>query len=299
MTSRPMYLRSMHFVPGPNERMLEKAIASDADGLILDLEDSVPSVRKNDARDTIAAWLSTGSFGNKKIFVRINPIDSAWGMADIQACSQSRLDGFVIPKVERREDLARVDHALEVCERERNIEMGRIGVIPIATETALGALQISQLTNVPRLRAVTWGAEDLMSAIGALRNRDASGNYFPLYEHCRVQTLLVATAAGVPAIDTVYTDLRDLEGLRKECKYSAELGFLGKLTIHPAQIEIVNSAFTPPTVVIEECERLIEAFEDARKQGLNAIQFEGKMVDEPHYRRAQQILERTRIAGIR
>lgn len=279
--------------------MLEKALASAADALILDLEDSVPTERKVDARKTIATWLHTESFGDKRIFVRINPIDSAWGMADIEACTQSRLDGFVVPKVERREELERVDRTLGVSERNRDIEIGRIGIVPIATETASAALQIAQMTDAPRLLAMTWGAEDLMNAIGALRNRDAGGNYFPLYEHCRNQTLLVATVAGVPAIDTVYTDLRDLEGLREECQYSADLGFLGKMTIHPNQIEIVNSAFTPSVIEVEECNRLIEAFEEARQQGLNAIQFEGKMVDEPHYRRARQILERNRIAGIR
>ena len=299
MSSSSMHLRSMHFVPGPNERMLAKALASEADGLILDLEDAVPSTHKDNARELIADWLRVESFGSKKVFVRINPIDSEWGSADLQACVQTRLDGFVVPKVDRLKDLKRINQTIARGERDQGIEIGRIGIVPIATETALGALRIAQLTKASRLLAMTWGAEDLMCAIGAVRNRDALGNYFPLYEHCRNQTLLVATAADVPAIDTVFTNLRDLKGLESECRYSADLGFLGKMTIHPDQIDVVNAAFTPSVAIVAECERLIEAFEAARNEGINAIQFEGKMVDEPHYRRAQRILDRSKATGVR
>ena len=295
MSSTPLLLRSMHFVPGPNERMLTKALDSDADALILDLEDAVPASQKDDARDVISGWLRDKSLESKATFVRINPLASAWGEDDLLACLRAPPTGFLVPKVETASELEVLDKLIRESEPIAQDGVCNVGFVPINTETARAALRLPQLTSAPRLTAMTWGAEDLMSNIGASRNRDEHGNYFSLYETCRNQTLLAATAAGVPAIDTVFTDLNDIEGLKRECRYAADLGFLGKLTIHPAQIDIVNAAFTPSLELVAECNRLVEAFAEAKKQGMNALRFEGRMVDEPHLRQAERVIERARL----
>ena len=299
MSSTPLLLRSMHFVPGPNERMLSKALDSDADALILDLEDAVPANQKGNARKVISSWLQDRPFKSKATFVRINPFASPWGKDDLLACLRAPPTGFLVPKVETATELEVLDKVIRETESADQDGVCNVGFVPINTETARAALLLPQLTNAPRLTAMTWGAEDLMSNIGASRNRDEHGNYFSLYESCRNQTLLAATVAGVPAIDTVFTDLNDLEGLKQECRYAADLGFLGKLTIHPAQIDIVNAAFTPSIELVAECNRLVEAFTEAKKQGLNAIRFEGRMVDEPHLRQAERMIERARLVSSR
>ena len=148
------------------------------------------------------------------------------------------------------------------------------------------------------MTSLTWGAEDLSAAIGARRNRDERGELLEVFRYCRTMTLLAAVAAGVQPLDTVYVDVRDSEGLRRECRAAAWMGFTGKITIHPDQIPIVNEAFTPSPEEIAESRELLEAFASHQREGRMAFSFKGQMVDVPHRNRARTILERARQAGV-
>ena len=290
--------RSMHFVPGANEKMLTKSLETEADGLILDLEDAVTPDRKKESRKIIANWLREVDFGAKERTVRINPLDTPWGYPDLHETMVHPPDAYVIPKPDTLEDILRIDNELTMLEREYGHVNRGVGLILIATESARGALNIKSFGSCPRVVAMSWGAEDLSADLGASGNRDVDGNYLSVYEHCRHQTLLSAVASHVPPIDTVYVELRDANGLRTDCNQGAALGFTGKMTIHPDQIPIVNEIYTPSLAEVEEAKALLAAFEDAQKRGLMAFSFEGQMVDAPHLNRARSLIQRAHHAGV-
>ena len=291
----PSLRRSIHFVPGGNERMLAKALDTRADTLILDLEDSVTPERKAEARGFVASWLAESDFGRKERTVRMNPLDTPWGRADLELTMVSPPDAYVVPKPETPEGLHAIDAELSRLERLHGHPDRAVGLILIVAETPLGALNIPTLAGCPRVEALTWGAEDLSAALGAPGNRDAAGNYLPVYEHCRVMTLLSAAAGGLQPIDAVYVDFRDTDGLRQECEEGARLGFSGKISIHPDQIDVINAAFTPTPEQVAEARALIDAFDAAQAEGRMAFTFRGQMVDAPHLSRARALLERAQL----
>ncbi len=284
--------RSLHFVPGASERMLEKSLATGADGLVLDLEDAVAPERKEDARRTVAEWLGSVEFGAKERTVRLNPLDSPWGLADVAATMVNPPDAYVVPKVSNLAQLDALDAAISRQEARHGHPPGRVGLILVATETAQGVLNLPSFSACRRVVAMTWGAEDLSAALGASRNRHDDGSYLDVFRYCRVQTLLAAVAGSVQPLDSVYVDIRDHDGLRAECLEGAWMGFTGKITIHPDQIDIVNEAFTPSAEELATARRLVAAMEQALQEGLMAIAFEGQMVDVPHLHRARRIIER-------
>jgi len=284
--------RSLHFVPGASEKMLEKSLATAADGLVLDLEDAVTPERKPDARRVVADWLADVDFAGKERTVRINPLDTPWGLDDIAGTMATPPDAYVIPKVSTLADLQRIDAEISRHEERHGHPPGQVGLILVATETPTGVLNLPTFPDCRRVIALNWGAEDLSAALGASRNRHPDGHLLAVLRHCRVQTLLAATAGGVQPLDAVHVDIRNLEELERECREAAWMGFTGKITIHPNQIDIVNAAFSPPPEEVDEAQRLVEAFAEAEKQGLMAISFEGKMVDVPHLTRAKKILAR-------
>ena len=285
--------RSLHFVPGGNERMFAKALATNADVLILDLEDAVTPDKKATAREAVAGWLRDGDFGAKAAAVRINPLDSPWGMADMQAVMATPPATLLVPKPSSAQALATVDAVLSRLECEGGHPRQNVGLLPIV-ETPAGVLAVPAIVRCQRLTALTWGAEDLAASLGAAGNLDADGNYLPVYEHCRIQTLLAASAAGVPAIDAVTVDFRDRRLLERHCERAARDGFAGKLSIHPDQIDIINAAFTPSAAAIEEAEGLVAAFDAAQAEGRMAFEFDGQMVDAPHLAQAQALLARAK-----
>jgi citrate lyase subunit beta/citryl-CoA lyase len=289
--------RSLHFVPGANARMIEKALGSDADALILDLEDSVPVDAKESARAQVTRWLAERDFGDKERIVRINALDTPFAEADLDATLPLRPDAYLVPKVNGAEDLAALDAALTRLERQHDLPERSVALIPIATETPQGLLHIAEIARAVRVTALTWGAEDLSAALGARASRDAEGRYLDVFRHARVMALVAAAAAGVEAIDGVYVDIRDLDGLAREARDAAQQGFAGKMTIHPDQIPIVNGAFTPSPDEIAESRALLEAFERERASGRLAFRFQGRMVDAPHLERARRILARAAQAG--
>ncbi|MGE0679609.1 MAG: CoA ester lyase [Candidatus Binatia bacterium] len=290
--------RAVHFVPGANEKMLQKSLALPADSLVLDLEDAVTPENKDSAREVVTRWLKEVDFGRQERMVRMNPLDTPWGMKDLEVTMQGKPDSYLVPKVRTEEDLFKIDEMISLMEREYGHTPGEVKLIVLATETPQGLLNIRDFGTCPRVDALSWGAEDLSAAIGARRNRDESGQFLEVFRYARVMTLLAATATGVQPLDTVFVDIKDTKGLRRDCLEGAWMGFTGKITIHPSQIEVVNEIFTPSPEEIAESKALLEAFEENQKAGKMAFSFKGQMVDVPHLTRARTILERARLAGV-
>ncbi|WP_380788071.1 HpcH/HpaI aldolase/citrate lyase family protein [Sphingomonas sp. R86521] len=272
-----MRLRSLLFVPGDRPERMVKAAALDADALILDLEDSVAPGAKAAAREAIAAFLSEPR--PRALFVRINPLDSGLAADDLAAVLPGRPDGIVLPKAEGAASLAALDAMLS----------GDIRILPIATETPAAIFALGSYGGVtPRLCGLTWGAEDLPAAIGAATSREADGSYTAPYQLARSLTLFGAHAAGVPAIETVYPDFRDLDGLAAYAARGRRDGFTGMMAIHPSQVPVINAAFTPSAEERDHAQRIVELF--AANPGAGALQMDGRMVDAPHLKAARAVL---------
>ena len=283
--------RSSHFVPGANERLLTKSLATAADSLVLDLEDAVTPHNKDSARATVAGWLADVDFGAKERVVRINPLDSPWCAADVEATMVVPPDAYLVPKVNNAAEVAHLDGMIARWELEHGHRPGGVALLVLGTETPQGLLNIGELARHDRVDALTWGAEDLSAAMGSKANRDSSGAYLPVFEYARVMCLVGATAWGKQPLDTVYVDFRDGEGLAAECATSAAMGYTGKITIHPDQIDIVNTAFTPSADELADAKDLLEAFVEAEAAGLMAFAHKGQMVDVPHLTRARKIVQ--------
>ena len=286
-----MRLRSLLFVPGDRPERMAKALGLGADALILDLEDSVAPERKDAAREAVAEFLLSvrpelveGLSPNREVtpalFVRINPLDSGLADDDLAAVLPGRPDGIVLPKAEGGATLAALDARLT----------GDIVILPIATETPAAMFQLGSYGGVtPRLAGLTWGAEDLPAAIGAATSREADGSYTAPYQLARSLTLFGAHAAGVPAIETVYPDFRDLDGLAAYAARGRRDGFTGMMAIHPAQVAVINAAFTPSPAEVAHARRVVDLF--AANPGAGALQLDGRMVDAPHLKAAQSVLK--------
>jgi citrate lyase subunit beta/citryl-CoA lyase len=291
--------RSLHFVPGGNEKMMAKALTLPADGLILDLEDAVTPDRKAATRPIVRRWLETLDFGGRERWVRMNPIFTEHAEADLAETIAGRPDGYVMPKPRRAEDVRRVTDRLDALEQKHGLPFGSTRLVLIATETPEGLLNIKEIAAAsPRVAAVSWGIEDLSAAMGLPRTRDEQGRYLDIPRHARVMCAVAASAAGVEAIDTVYTDIPDLDGLRRECLEGVAMGFSGKISIHPGQIEVINAAFTPSKTDAEDAVALIAAFEAHARRGAGAFAWKGQMMDMPHLTRARKIAEQARRAGV-
>ncbi|MEG3164532.1 CoA ester lyase [Sphingomonas sp. PB2P19] len=272
-----MRLRSLLFVPGDRAERMVKAAALDVDALILDLEDSVAPGAKVGARAAVAEFLAGPR--SRALFVRINPLDSGLAQDDLAAVLTARPDGIVLPKAEGAASLAALDAMLE----------GDIRILPIATETPAAVFALGSYGGVtPRLCGLTWGAEDLPAAIGAATSREADGSYTAPYQLARSLTLFGAHAAGVPAIETVYPDFRDLDGLAAYAARGRRDGFTGMMAIHPAQVPVINAAFSPSTDEIARAQAVVDLF--AANPGAGALQLDGRMVDAPHLKAAKAVL---------
>lgn len=283
--------RSLHFVPGGQERMIAKALTLPADGLILDLEDAVAPDLKAQTRPIVRRWLTELDFGPRERWVRMNPIATGLGVKDLEETIAGRPEGYVVPKPRHAGDVREIAQILDGLEHRHQIPHGSTRLVLIATETPEGLLNIREVAAAsPRIVTVSWGIEDLGAAMGLPRVRDAENRYLDIPRYARVMCTIVASAAGVQALDTVYTDIADLAGLRRECEEGVAMGFTGKISIHPSQIEVINEAFTPQPAVVAEAHELVAAFEDYRKRGVFAFRFKGQMVDAPHLTRALKII---------
>jgi len=285
--------RSIHFVPGGNEKMIAKALTLDADGLILDLEDAVPPDRKVATRPVVRGWLERLDFGPRERWIRVNPMAAGLGRADLEETIAGRPDGYVVPKPRHARDVVEVAQLLDGLERRHGIPHGTTRLLPIATETPEGLLNVREIAAAsPRIVAISWGIEDLGAAMGLGRVRDRDGRYLDIPRYARTMCAVAASAAGVDWLDTVYTDIADLDGLRRECEEGVAMGFTGKISIHPNQIAVINAAFTPAPEVLADARALIAAFEEHRARGVYAFTFKGQMVDAPHLAGALKVVAR-------
>jgi citrate lyase subunit beta/citryl-CoA lyase len=283
-------LRSMLFVPADSERKLAKAQAVPADALIVDLEDSVDAARKDAARASAAEFLSRrSSIRARTLWLRVNGASDRNFSADVEAAVRAQVDGIVLPKPRTARDVLALAAHLDVLETRMNRPLGATTILPIATETPSSVLALRDYASCgPRLAALTWGAEDLSAALGAETAVDEHGAWLPPYELARSLCLLAAGAAEVPAIDTVHTDVRDLDGLRRSALAAHRDGFAGKLAIHPDQVAVLNDAFRPTAAAVEAAQAVVTAF--AAAGGAGAVASGGKMLDRPHLLRAQRVL---------
>ncbi|HVY85862.1 MAG TPA: CoA ester lyase [Caulobacterales bacterium] len=282
--------RSLLFVPGDRPERLEKALASGADVIILDLEDSVSAANKAKARTDVLQSLGVDRRG-VKCFVRINPLSSEPASADLDAVMPGRPDGVVLPKAEGARSIALLARHLDAAEQRHHIPPGETVILPIATETPAAIFKLGEYGGVTsRLMGLTWGAEDLPAAVGASAARESDGRYTPPLELARSLALFGATAAGVAAIETVYPAFKDLDGLATYAARGARDGFSGMMAIHPSQVSIINAAFTPSDEQIAHAKAVVDAF--AAQPGAGVVALDGAMLDAPHLAQAKRILAR-------
>jgi citrate lyase subunit beta/citryl-CoA lyase len=277
-----MKLRSLLFAPGDSERKAAKALASDADGVILDLEDSVALANKDAARAAVAAMLPV----QRPVAVRVNPRGTPWYLADLAAVVRGRPDAILLPKCTGPADLLALDHHLEALEVAAGLPVGGIGVFALVTETAVSLGHLDYAGSPPRLLGLCFGAEDLSADLG-ISPRAASGYTAPVAA-ARAATLVAAAQAGVPALDTPWPDPKDAAGMVAEAAAAAQDGFAGKLCIHPGQIALANAAFTPSPQRVEWATRVAAAF--AASPGAGVMTLDGAMIDQPHLKLARRIL---------
>ena len=285
-------IRSWLFVPGDSARKQEKATASAADALILDLEDSVTPDRLPQARRQVCDFLrARGERAAQQQWVRVNALSSGRLSEDLAAVMAGAPDGIVLPKVAFAREALEVARLLSLLEREHARPPGATKLLVIATETAQSLLALNDYANTAnaRLAGLTWGAEDLSAALGAAV-RTAEGSLTFTFELVRSMCLLAAGAAGVPAFDGVCVDFRNNDALIREAARACRDGFVGKLAIHPAQVGPINAAFSPQPDEIARAQAVIAAFAAAPQAG--GLSLDGQMLDRPHLLRAQRILER-------
>jgi citrate lyase beta subunit len=279
--------RALMYVPGDDQRKIEKAAGLEVDSLILDIEDGVALNHKDEAAVNIPAALGSVDFGRSERLVRINPCRENRGEQDLEAILPALPDGIVIPKVETPEDLDLVCRRVSAVEKQLKVSEGRIKLLALI-ETPQAFMNLKEIcSSCDRLEGLIFGAEDLAAGLGATRT--AEGIEF-LY--ARESLVMAAAAFGLQAVDLVTVEFRDLAVLERESRFGAQLGFTGKQIIHPSQVEPVQAVFTPSLKEIEQAKALLEAFRFHQEQGKGAFEFEGKMVDMPVIRRSQNILNR-------
>lgn len=283
-----MKLRSLLFVPADSERKFAKANGIGADALILDLEDAVTPGRKAFARGAVRELLAGGP-RNWSFLVRINPLGSGLTLEDLAAVVRPGLDGILIPKVNGIEDVDLIARYVDVLEVAASVAPGHVKLMVVATETPAAMIGFSGYARKnQRLVAITWGGEDLSAALGAVTAREADGSWTFPYQLARAQCLFAAGAAGAAALETLYVDFRDQEGLAESCRIARRDGFVGRIAIHPDQVATINTCFTPSDADIEHARRVVAAF--AAQPDLGTIGIDGKMYDMPHLIAARRTL---------
>ncbi|MBX3081288.1 MAG: CoA ester lyase [Anaerolineae bacterium] len=284
--------RAMLFTPGDDMKKLAKAAASGADSVILDLEDGVAVNRKQEARATIVEALKTLDFGRSERLIRINAVGSGLEADDMTQTLPAHPDGYVIPKVEHPEQIAWVAERIAPFDRYESWESGSIRLLALI-ETALGVVNLKAIATADRrLDALIFGAEDLVGSLGAVRTREGWEVFY-----ARSAVVTHAAAYDLQAIDTVYVDFKDMDGLKTDAEQAVKMGFSGKLAIHPNQIEPITQVFIPSDATIAHAQRLMAAFVLNQANGTGVFDFDGKMVDMPMIRAAERVIQRAQAAG--
>jgi citrate lyase subunit beta / citryl-CoA lyase len=283
-------MRSLLFVPADGGSKLDKAMASGADGVIIDLEDSIAPERKEAARKLALDVLKSAK-GKKgpRLLVRINGLDTGMTDADLDAIVAGAPDAILFPKAEGGATVTHVDAKLMAREAIAGLPEGSIKILAQTVESAAGLFTAGTYKNCsPRLIGMTWGPEDLSAELGAEANREADGTLTEPYRIARAMCLFGATAAKVPAIETIHVNFRDPDVLREDTELARRDGFTGRLAIHPAQVPVINDVFSPSAAQIEKAKAIVAAF--AAKPGAGTVGIDGKMYDRPHLARAQALL---------
>ena len=286
-------MRSLLFVPADAPAKIVKALASPADVVIIDLEDSVAASARPMARRNLIDALRDAR--RERIIVRVNGLATGETDLDLDAAMTGAPLGIMLPKSMSGIDVQHLGTKIAVREAERGLPDGRTGILPVATETAAALFTLGTYAGASRrLMGLTWGAEDLSADIGAETNKRPDGSYADPYRLARTLTLLGAAAAGVAAIDTVFVAFRDEAGLRAECEGARADGFSAKMAIHPAQVATINAAFTPSDEAVRQAQAVVAAF--ASDPGAGVAALDGAMIDRPHLLRARRVLARLRSA---
>jgi len=278
-------LRTLLFVPGNQERRIEKARSISTDALILDLEDSVPLAEKNSARAMVSSSIGGLALIEREVFVRINALSTDHAAADIKAIVIPGLSGICLPKSESADDILKADALITDAEREANLTMGSIRLLALV-ETPKGIISAYEIAGAsPRVLGIAFGPEDYTLEMDVVRTKEGAEIYYP-----RVVIAVACHAAGILAIDGVYTDIRDEEGLSQDARLARQMGFHGKLLIHPNQVSPVSQIFSPAEDEITHARGVVEAFAAALAKGQASTSFEGRMIDAPVAERARKLL---------
>lgn len=286
-----MILRSLLFVPANSWRMITRSLSEKADAIVLDLEDSVPIGEKETARWFIKDFLEDieGKPRSSSIFVRVNSISSGLYSEDIKYAVQKTLDGIILPKTESSSDIVKIEEEIKAEEFKKKLR-SKISIIPLI-ESARGVLNLNEIVKAsPRIIALTFGAADFLRDMGRSYMKLSGDEAELLYIRSTIS--IVARAHDILALDTPYLGLIiDREGLEREARIAAMLGFKGKFAIHPSHVETINKVFTPSPQEVEEAEGIVKAYEDALAKGLGATTYAGRMIDEATYKQAKSLLE--------
>ena len=284
-----MTLKSLLFVPGDSEKKLAKAASTGADALLLDLEDAVSQDRLPIARGLVLDYLKSHDRSSQQVWVRINPLNTPLSLPDLVAVMPGKPDGIVLPKPLNASDVLQLDHFLSALEQREGINAGHTRILPVATEVAGALFSLNTYAGCSaRLAGLTWGAEDLATAVGASTNKKDNGEFDDTFVLARSLCLLAAAHAGVQAIDTLSVDFRHADSLQADVQRAKRQGFSGKLAIHPDQVAIINAGFTATPEELQHAQRIVDAF--AQAGGAGAVQLDGKMVDKPHLTQALRLL---------
>lgn len=284
----PATARSWLFAPGDSEKKMTKAMEGAADIVLIDLEDAVAPDAKAAARPMVHDFIKANPAQRHRLWVRINPFDGPHTLADLAAIMPAAPGGIMLPKVYSRAEVEKLDHCLSALEVANGLAEGSTPVIVLITETAEAMFHTGNYKGAPRVVALTWGAEDLADSIGASSNKNPDGSYTFTYELARSLTVLGAATAGVTAIETISADFKDLDALRQRAEKVRRDGFRGMLAIHPAQVDVINEAFTPTEAEIAEAQEIVDIF--AANPGVGAIGWKGGMLDRPYLARAERLL---------
>jgi len=288
-------MRSLLFVPADGGSKLDKAMASGADGVIVDLEDSIAAESKESARKLALDFLKSAQSRKDRpqLLVRINGLDTGMTDADLDAVVPGKPDAVLLPKAEGGATVIHLDAKLTVREALAGLPEGEIKILAQTVESPAGLFSAGSYRNCSaRLIGMTWGPEDLSAELGAEANREIDGTLTEPYRIARAMCFFGAAAAKVSAIETIYVNFRDTDVLRKDTELARRDGFTGRLAIHPAQVPVINEVFTPSTAQIEKAKAIVAAFE--AKPGAGTVGMDGKMYDRPHLARAQALLQRVK-----
>ena len=284
-----MKTRSLLFVPGDSEKKFARAILSGADVLFLDLEDAVAPSQKEAARGIVAGWIDRAGEVAPALYVRVNPLDTGLTAGDLAAVVRPGLAGILVPKANSAADIANIAAQIDPLEAAAGMAAGSVKIMVVATETPQAMFNLGSYTPPhPRLTGLTWGAEDIAAAIGATGNKEPDGHWSAPFQLCRSLCLFAAGSAGVTAIDTLYGNFRDPEGLEADCRKARRDGFMGRIAIHPDQVEIINRCFTPSDEEVAEARKIAAAF--AANPTAGTLGIDGKMYDIPHLKAAHKTL---------